>query len=141
MDPIQIEVIRNALTAVTEVMGSVLRRTAHSTNVKTRADFSCALFDDQLRTVAQAFAMPMHLSSMAQAVPQAVREGGRTLGEGDTLVFNYVPRGGVHLNDIIVLSSVYFESALVGYVGNIAHHVDVGGMTAGSIGLATEIFQ
>jgi N-methylhydantoinase B len=141
MDPIRVEVIRNALSAATEVMGSVLRRTAHSTNVKTRADFSCALFDARLRTIAQAFAQPMHLSSMAMAVPQAVTEAGRVLGEGDSLVFNYVPRGGVHLNDIIVLSAVYCDDELVGYVGNIAHHVDVGGMAAGSLGLSTEIFQ
>ena len=141
VDPIRVEVIRNALTAVTEIMGWVLRRTARSTNVKERADFSCALFDRELRTVAQAFAMPMHLSSMALAVRQAVRDTGRVLREGDSLVFNYVPLGGVHLNDIIVLSSVHFGSELVGYVGNIAHHVDVGGMTAGSIGLATEIYQ
>ena len=122
-------------------MGSVLRRTAHSTNVKTRADFSCALFDTRLRTVAQAFAMPMHLSSMAMAVPQAVHDTGRVLRDGDSLVFNYVPKGGVHLNDLVVLSPVFVDGELVGYVGNIAHHVDVGGMTAGSIGLAEEIFQ
>lgn len=73
MDPIRIEVIRNALTAVTEVMGSVLRRTAHSTNVKTRADFSCVLFDAQLRTVA-------HLSSARglEAARHGRREGARS---------------------------------------------------------------
>jgi N-methylhydantoinase B/oxoprolinase/acetone carboxylase alpha subunit len=91
VDPIRVEVIRNALTAVTEIMGWVLRRTAQSTNVKERADFSCALFDRELRTVAQAFAMPMHLSSMALAVRQAVRDSGRVLREGESLVFNYVP--------------------------------------------------
>jgi N-methylhydantoinase B/oxoprolinase/acetone carboxylase alpha subunit len=110
-------------------------------NVKERADFSCALFDREVRTVAQAFAMPMHLSSMALAVRQAVRDSGCVLREGESLVFNYVPLGGVHLNDVIVLSPVHFDGELVGYVGNIAHHVDVGGMTAGSIGLSTEIHQ
>jgi N-methylhydantoinase B len=122
-------------------MGWVLRRTARSTNVKERADFSCALFDRDLRTVAQAFAMPMHLSSMALAVRQAIGDSGRELHRGDSLAFNYVPLGGVHLNDIIVLSAVHLGDVLVGYVANIAHHVDVGGMTAGSIGLATEVFQ
>jgi N-methylhydantoinase B len=110
-------------------------------NVKERADFSCALFDREVRTVAQAFAMPMHLSSMALAVRQAVRDSGCVLREGESLVFNYVPLGGVHLNDVIVLSPVHFDGELVGYVGNIAHHVDVGGMTAGSIGLSTEIHR
>ena len=37
-------------------MAATLRRSAYSTNIKTRADFSCAFFDSQLRPVAQAFA-------------------------------------------------------------------------------------
>lgn len=137
----QVEVIRNALVGVTEVMSTVLRRTAHSTNIKERMDFSCALYDAQLQTVAQAFAMPMHLSSMALAVKQALEQHGGELAEGDSLVFNYVPLGGIHLNDICVLSSVYAEGRLLGYVANIAHHVDVGGMAAGSISLASTIYQ
>ncbi|MEZ4869755.1 MAG: hydantoinase B/oxoprolinase family protein [Caldilineaceae bacterium] len=51
-DPIQFEVIRNALLEATEEMAIALRRSAYSTNIKTRADFSCALFDAQLQPVA-----------------------------------------------------------------------------------------
>ena len=56
VDPIKFEVIRNALTEATEEMSIALRRSAYSTNIKTRADFSCALFDGDLRPVAQSFA-------------------------------------------------------------------------------------
>ena len=55
VDPIKFEVIRNALVEVTEEMAISLRRSAYSTNIKTRADFSCALFDRRMRIVAQAF--------------------------------------------------------------------------------------
>ena len=48
VDPITFEVIRNALTEITETMSLALRRSAYSTNIKTRADFSCALFDRKL---------------------------------------------------------------------------------------------
>jgi N-methylhydantoinase B len=137
----QVEVIRNALVGVTEVMSTVLRRTAHSTNIKERMDFSCALYDAGLQTVAQAFAMPMHLSSMALAVRQAMEIHGGELPAGDSLVFNYVPLGGIHLNDICVLSPVHVDGELLGYVANIAHHVDVGGMSAGSISLAESVYQ
>ena len=43
-DPIQFEVIRNALLEATEEMAIALRRSAYSTNIKTRADFSLRLF-------------------------------------------------------------------------------------------------
>ena len=65
IDPIRFEVIRNALLAIAEEMGATLRRAAYSTNIKTRGDFSCAFFDRELRTIAQAFAQPSHLGSLA----------------------------------------------------------------------------
>ena len=53
-------------------MGATLRRAAYSTNIKTRGDFSCAFFDRDLRTIAQAFAQPSHLGSLAHIVPKAI---------------------------------------------------------------------
>ena len=47
IDPIRFEVIRNALVEIAEEMAASLRRSAYSTNIKTRADFSCAFFDAQ----------------------------------------------------------------------------------------------
>ena len=44
LDPIQFEVIRNALVASTEEMATTLRRSAFSTNIKTRGDFSLRIF-------------------------------------------------------------------------------------------------
>ena len=63
IDPIRFEVIRNALVEATEEMASALRRSAYSTNIKTRHDFSCAIFDLNKRTVAQSFSQPAHLGS------------------------------------------------------------------------------
>src|SRR3989449_5715074 len=76
VDPVRFEVIRNALLAITEEMGATLRRAAYSTNIKTRGDFSCAFFDRELRTIAQAFAQPSHLGSLAHIVPRAIRTYG-----------------------------------------------------------------
>ncbi|MBA3246110.1 MAG: hydantoinase B/oxoprolinase family protein, partial [Actinobacteria bacterium] len=64
VDPISFEVIRNALVAATDEMALALKRSAYSTNIKTRSDFSCAFFDAELRSVAQGFAQPVHLGSM-----------------------------------------------------------------------------
>ena len=60
------ELVRETLQA-TEEMAVTLRRSAYSTNIKTRADFSCAFFDRDLRAVAQAFTQPVHLGSMSES--------------------------------------------------------------------------
>ena len=71
-DPVTFEVIRNALVAATDEMVLALSRSAYSTNIKTRSDFSCAFFDAELRSVAQGFAQPVHLGSMVEQVPHAI---------------------------------------------------------------------
>ena len=142
VDPISFEVIRNALVAATDEMVLALKRSAYSTNIKTRSDFSCAFFDAELRSVAQGFAQPVHLGSMVEQVPQAVRSyGAENLGPGDAIVTNDPHPSGVHLNDVSLISPVYNDSKLLGYVANIAHHVDVGGGAPASIGAFREVFQ
>ena len=142
VDPISFEVIRNALVAATDEMALALKRSAYSTNIKTRSDFSCAFFDAQLRSVAQGFSQPVHLGSMAEQVPKAVRTyGADNLGPGDVLVTNDPHPSGVHLNDVSLISPVHHEGELIGYVANLAHHVDVGGGAPASIGAFQEVFQ
>src|SRR5919201_1544703 len=120
MDPIKFEVIRNALVEATEEMAVTLRRSAYSTNIKTRADFSCAFFDRELRPVAQAFTQPVHLGSMSESVPRAVRDyGPDRLGPGDA-----------------ILTKLPYPSG-----ANLAHHVDVGGGAPASIGTFREVYQ
>ena len=142
VDPISFEVIRNALVAATDEMVLALKRSAYSTNIKTRSDFSCAFFDAELRAVAQGFAQPVHLGSMAEQVPSAVRSyGPDNLGPGDVIVTNDPHPNGVHLNDVSLISPVHVEGELLGYVANLAHHVDVGGGAPASIGAFREVFQ
>lgn len=142
IDPVRFEVIRNALTEATEEMAVALRRSAYSTNIKTRNDFSCAFFDRRLRVTAQAFSQPVHLGSFVELVPRAVKEyGPERLRPGDMLVVNDPYNGGVHLNDITVIAPVFCGGELFGYVANLAHHVDVGGGAPASVGAFREVFQ
>ena len=142
VDPIKLEVMRGAFSAVTEEMAVVLRRTAYSTNVKTRQDFSCALFDSEMRTIAQAFTQPIHLGSFYSHVPRAIeRFGKERLGPGDMILSNDPFGGGVHLNDITLIGTVYDGDRLLGYTACLAHHVDVGGGAPASVGAFKEVFQ
>ena len=142
MDPITFEVIRNALVAATDEMVLTLRRSAYSTNIKTRSDFSCAFFDAELRSVAQGFTQPVHLGSMVEQIPRAVRDyGPENLAPGDVLITNEPFPSGVHLNDVSLISPVHHQGELLGWVANLAHHVDVGGGAPASIGAFREVFQ
>ena len=142
MDPVTFEVIRNAFVNVTEEMALTVRRAAYSTNIKTRADFSCAIFDNQLRCVAQSFSQPPHLVCLATIVPASLREFGlQRLEPGDALIVNDPHRGASHLNDVTTVSPVIREGRLIGFVANMAHHVDVGGSSPASLGLSRELFQ
>jgi N-methylhydantoinase B len=142
IDPIKFEVVRNGLIEATEEMAAALRRSAYSTNIKTRCDFSCCFFDRDLRAIAQSFSQPNHLGSMVGTVRQAVREYGvDKLGAGDQLVVNYPYPGGAHLNDIVVLSPFFYRGEIYGYFANLAHHVDVGGGAPASVGAFREIYQ
>ena len=142
IDPIKFEVIRNAFVEVTEEMSAALRRSAYSTNIKTRCDFSCAIFDRNLNVLAQSFAQANHLGSLVRMVPLAVEAyGAENFNPGDGIVLNDPFLGGVHLNDITIISPVYSEGELFGYVASLAHHVDVGGGAPASIGAFQEVYQ
>ena len=142
IDPIRFEVIRNALAQATEEMAAALRRSAYSTNVKTRQDFSCAYFDPEMRVIAQAFTQPVHLGSFVEHVPRAIRRHGvDNLGPGDMILSNDPYGGGVHLNDISLIGPVHWNGQLAGYTACLAHHVDVGGGAPASVGAFQEVFQ
>ncbi len=140
IDPIRLEVLKNRFTSLTEEMGAVLMRTSFSPNIKERRDFSCALFDRQGQMIAQAAHIPVHLGSMPLSVAAALER--QDLVAGDMILLNDPYRGGTHLPDVTLVTPVFLgEDGPDFFLANRAHHADVGGMTAGSLPLSTEIFQ
>jgi N-methylhydantoinase B len=142
LDPIRFEVIRNSLVAAVDEMGVALQKSAYSSNIKTRADFSCMFFDRKLRAIAQAFTQPIHLGGLFRMVPIVIRHyGADRLQPGDGILTNYPFLGGVHLNDVTLISPVFYGSQIFGYLASLAHHVDIGGGAPASIGAFREIYQ
>ncbi len=140
-NPILLEVFKNKLSSVSEEMGVSLNRTAFSPNIKERRDFSCAIFDDNGDMIAQAAHIPVHLGSMPLSVKEAIGEF--EFEPGDMVILNDPFKGGTHLPDITIVAPVFVDGVdrPVFYVANRAHHSDVGGMSSGSMPLATSIFQ
>lgn len=130
------ELIYRATAFVAEEAGAALRRSALSPNIRERADHSVAVLDAEGRIVAQAEHIPVHLGSFHVGVANVVRwmeREGVELGPGDALALNDPYISGTHLNDVMVLSPIYWQGRLVGYMVNKAHHVDVGGPVPASI--------
>ncbi len=140
-NPILLEVFKNRYASIAEEMGVTLNRTAFSSNIKERRDFSCAVFDSKGRLVAQAAHIPVHLGSMPMSVKTAISRF--DFQDGDMVILNNPFQGGTHLPDITVVAPVFAkgEQQPVFYVANRAHHADIGGMSAGSMPLSTSLYQ
>lgn len=141
VNPILLQVFRNRFVAIAEEMGVTLGRTAFSPNIKERRDYSCALFDAQGDMIAQAAHIPVHLGSMPLSVKAAI--DALEMQAGDMVMLNDPFAGGTHLPDITLVAPVYVDNSKqpAFYAANRAHHSDVGGMTPGSMPVATSIFQ
>src|SRR5215470_16212465 len=140
VDAISLEVFKNLFESAAEEMGVTLQRAALSPNIRERLDFSCAVFDDQARMVAQAAHIPVHLGSMPASVEYAIRAF-NTFHSGDVLILNDPYRGGTHLPDITMVSPVFVGGEVAFFAASRAHHADVGGMAPGSLPLSTELYQ
>ncbi len=134
-DPVMLEVFNNLFVSVAEQMGYALQNTARSVNIKERLDFSCAIFDERGRLIANAPHIPVHLGSMDKSVETILREVGDTLKPGDVWMLNAPYNGGTHLPDITVVTPVFAENSpdLLFFVAARGHHADIGGIAPGSM--------
>jgi N-methylhydantoinase B len=137
---VELAIFRNTMHSVAEEMGAALRRTSISPNIKERRDYSCAVFDRHQRVIAMGDHMPVHLGAMPMSVRAVVES--LDLQDGDVAILNDPYAGGTHLPDITLVLPVFAGgNAADFYVAARAHHADVGGMYAGSMGPAREIYQ
>ena len=139
MDPLKLTVFKNKLVSIAEEMGTVLQKTAFSSNIKERKDLSCALFNQKGDLIAQAEHIPVHLGSMSTAVKSVLDSV--ELKEGDVVILNDPFRGGTHLPDITLVAPFFINGEMPFLIACRAHHADVGGISAGSMPLSREIFQ
>jgi len=144
LGPIEIEVIRNALTAAAAEMDVTVWRTSRSTIVRELLDYSTAVFDAEGNNLAQSARIPSHLNSMSHFLRELLDKwiDPETWGPDDVVISNDPYCGGQHLPDITAFKPVFHEGKRIAFVGTLCHHIDVGGLAAGSYAAkAIEIFQ
>ena len=139
---VQLELFTHRFAAIARQMGERLQRTAVSTNVKERLDFSCALLDAGGELVVNAPHIPVHLGALGLCV--RLTAAALPLAPGDVAVTNHPAFGGSHLPDVTVVTPVFGDGGaggagsaepppLLGYVASRAHHAEIGGMRPGSM--------
>ena len=144
VDPITRGVVWAALQSIADEAGTALRQTAYSQAVREGRDFSAALFNARGEMIAQGDFSPGHLGAMPSIVRHVMREyPPQSMEPGDAIILNDLYMGSGHLPDFFITAPVFHGPALVGFVVNCAHQVDVGGAAAGSQAVEgmTEFYQ
>ena len=145
LDPVTIEILSNGLQSVVDEAFIALMKSAYSTNIKERHDHSCAIVDRTGRLVAQAAnSIPVHIASVLGQMQAIFKKFPLDeITEGDIFAANDPHEGGgTHLPDVSLAMPVFADGQLLGFVCNIAHHADIGGMSPGSMaGGMKDIYQ
>jgi N-methylhydantoinase B len=144
VDPITLEVLREAFVSIVREMRVTIIRTAYSSILYEGEDFSCVLMDGDAQIVAMSKGQdhPLHIVPIAWSM-KAVREKfGDDIHPGDMFLHNDPYTGGTHLNDVALIYPLFSDGRMFVFPVVRAHWGDVGGMSPGSLsGGATEIFQ
>ena len=143
IDPITLEIIKNALSSVADEMALVLMRSAYSPVVRDSMDYSTALCDHNGAVIAQGLTLAAQLGAFPDAMHYLKEQYAGRMSPGDIFIMNDpYGAGGQHLPDIYVIQPLFWEGGIEGYACTMAHHSDVGGIAPGSIAIhATDIYQ
>ncbi|MDB5572681.1 MAG: 5-oxoprolinase [Hyphomicrobiales bacterium] len=142
LNPIQFEVIRNRLVAITEEMRIALQSVSGSPTVTEASDFFTGLFlpDGSVASMGfqvayQAPVCGLFIRHISQKTKMAVRDGDMFIGNDP-----YV--GALHQNDVQMVGPIFVGDEIVAWAGVEAHETDVGGMDFASWSpKAREVYQ
>ncbi len=141
-DPIEFELLRNAVVAIADEMALTIMRTTYSGVLRDNMDFSTAFCDADGKLVAQGLTLPGHLGSIPTALEAVVDRFGAAIQPDDVFCLNDPFRGGMHLPDIFIFKPIFHDGRRIAFAATICHHTDVGGRVAGSNASdSTEIYQ
>lgn len=140
-DTTTLNVMMSAFHAISEEMGVNLLLTARSTIIREARDCSCALLDAEGRIISEAEHIPVQMSSLSLPMRACLAKHGRDISPDEVFVTNDPFLGGQHLQDITIFSPIYHQGRLLGFSASIAHHVDIGGGSAGLTLGASEYYQ
>ncbi len=129
LDPVAVEILWTRLITVVNEQAAALVRTSFTPVVRDSGDLSAALFDVHGRLLAQAdTGTPGHINSLASAMRHFLAAfPAQELEPGDVLITNDPWKTSGQLNDLSIVTPVFYEGRLVGFFGSTCHAIDIGG--------------
>ncbi len=131
-DPITLEILWRRLISIVDEADSSVARTAFSSLLRDAHDYTCMFTDRLGRELAQgSFATPGQSGAMALGIKNLVtRFPLDHYQPGDVFITNDPWALAGHLNDVCVMSPIFYNETLVAFTACVFHHSDVGGRVA-----------
>ena len=127
IDPIKVAVIDNRLDAISKEIGLTMLRTSRSPIFSEARDFATAIFDSELRLVAQTAYIPVLMGALPYALRSIAETYADDIEDGDVFILNDPYRGNNHPPDITIAKPVFHAGKLEFWATCKGHHADVGG--------------
>jgi N-methylhydantoinase B len=127
VDQIKVSVIGNRLDAISKEIGQTMLRTSRSPIFSEARDFVTAIFDAQLRLVAQTAYIPVLMCALPYALKSIASTFADDIDDGDVFILNDPYRGNNHPPDITIAKPVFHAGAIAFWSVSKGHHADVGG--------------
>jgi N-methylhydantoinase B len=128
-DPITLEILWRRLISIVDEADGAVARTAFSSLLRDAHDYTCMFTDHQGRELAQGtYVTPGQSGAMALGIKNLVKKlPPETYKPGDVFITNdpWILAG--HLNDVCVMSPIFYEGKLVAFTACVFHHSDIGG--------------
>jgi N-methylhydantoinase B len=142
VDPVTVEVLRNAFNAIANEMNANLARSAYTPIIYDMKDCSVGLFNERAELLGQSPGLPIFLGALDEAVRVIRAKAGlENFQPGDVYLINDPYLTGSHLNDVTVASPIFYRDSVVGFTATKAHWLDIGGKDAGDSINTTEVYQ
>src|SRR5205823_10382808 len=143
INPITVEVVRNAVNAYADEMATALCKSAYNMMIYEVRDFCCGLIDTEARMISQnKGGIPIFLADLGIAVKDGIeRIGLDGFQPGDVVIMNHGQVCGQHLNNVVIYAPCFVDGEVAGFAATRAHWVDIGGIRQGfGSSATTEIF-
>src|SRR5690349_24677330 len=133
LDPVTLEVIRNALPAIANEMAADLQRTSYNMMIYEVRDFCTALVNVDCELISQSVGGVSHfVADLGVIITDAVKRYGRKgFKPGDVLITNHQAVAEQHLNNVVVYVPYFHKGELLAFAMVRAHWIDVGGTSTG----------
>jgi N-methylhydantoinase B len=133
LDPVTLEVIRNALPAVANEMAVDLQRTSYNMMIYEVRDFCTALVNPAGELISQNVGGVSHfVADLGVIIADGMKRYGKDgFAQGDVIITNHQAVAGQHLNNIVVYTPYFYRGELLLFAMVRAHWIDVGGMSTG----------